>query len=269
MSRYLPYFLTVNNCFVFGIRNMEAGKTWWPWITIFQNWTFVDCWRRASETINGPISQWCHNTPSAALHVKCVSFQNVNNLSNTEFPIRKITITTTFAVSSSLRPQIHAGLASISTIPYYNISPSYSSSVYSRGEYNTVKWRSESIVHGNSAHNCKKISILKISAEAYSLIFLLWKITCKKRNLLLQNKRHMRPAPHVLWHHGKSLYCETTFQAGFSPKIMKNYIITLTDRERCLQCVRERCLQCVSVDCTAIALLVNGTFYIIKVGTDM
>ncbi len=39
---------------------------------------------------------------------------------------------------------------------YYNISPSYSSSNYSREEYNTLKWRSESIVYGNSVHNCKR-----------------------------------------------------------------------------------------------------------------
>ncbi len=102
-------------------------------------------------------------------------FKIINNIFNTEFPIRIITVTTTSAISSGLRPQSPLDLASISTI-----SPSYSSSISSRGEYNTLKWRSESKVYGNSIHMCKKISTLKISAEACSLIFLLWEITCKK-----------------------------------------------------------------------------------------
>ncbi len=41
-----------------------------------------------------------------------------NNLFNTEFPIRIITIATTFVISSGLRPQSPPDLASISTICY-------------------------------------------------------------------------------------------------------------------------------------------------------
>ncbi len=93
--------------------------------------------------------------------------------------------------------------------PIPNISPSYSSSIYSRGEYNTLKWRSESIVYGSSIHNCKKISTLKISVEACSLIFLLWGITCKKMPpYLLRNKWHAQPALHALWRHRKLVYSE-------------------------------------------------------------
>ncbi len=96
--------------------------------------------------------------------------------------------TTTSTISSCLRPQ---GLQiSPPYRLYYNISPSYSSSVYSRGEYNTLKWRSKSIVYGNSLHNRRKVSTLKISAEACSLIFLLWEIICKKMPPYLLRNRH-------------------------------------------------------------------------------
>ncbi len=43
-------------------------------------------------------------------------FKIINNLFNTEFPIRKITITTTSAISSGLRAQSPLGFASILTI---------------------------------------------------------------------------------------------------------------------------------------------------------
>ncbi len=127
------------------------------------------------------------------------NFKIINNLFNIEFPIRIITITTTSAISSDL------DLKALQISPpyrlYYNISPSYSSSIYSKGEW------SESIVYGNSIRNRKKISTLKISAEACSLIFLLWGITYKKiPPYLLRNKRHAQPALHALWCHGKSVY---------------------------------------------------------------
>ncbi len=65
--------------------------------------------------------------------------------------------------------------------------------VYSRGKYNTLKWKSESIVYGNSIHNRKKISTLKISAEVCSLIFLLWEIAYKKNASLSS----MKQAAHI------------------------------------------------------------------------
>ncbi len=104
-----------------------------------------------------------------------------------------------------------------------NYTPSYSSSIYSREEYNTLKWRSESIVDRNSVHSRKKISVLKISAEVCGLIFLLWEITCEKTPYVLQNKRHTRPAPHALWHHGKLVFCSKT----------KNYINDNIRRDPC------------------------------------
>ncbi len=109
-------------------------------------------------------------------------FKIINNLFNTEFPIRIITITTTSAISSGLKPQSPPDRL------YYNISPSHSSSVYSRGEYKTLKRRSESIVYGNSIHNRKKINTLMISAKACSLIFFLWEITRKKDASLSSTK---------------------------------------------------------------------------------
>ncbi len=99
---------------------------------------------------------------------------------------------------------------------YYNISPSYSSSIYSREEYNTLKWGSESLFYRNSVHNHKKISPLKISGKACGLIFLLWEITCKKiPPYLLRNKCRVRPTPHALWHHGKSVYYLWTTRQPF------------------------------------------------------
>ncbi len=136
---------------------------------------------------NRPIFQWRHNMSSVALQVKCVFFQNVNNLFNTEFPVRKITITTTSSMSSGLRPQIPPVLPRYRL--YYNNSPSYSSSIYSIEEYNTLKWRSESIVYGNSVHKRKKISVLKIFAEMCDLIFLFWEVTCKNNTSLFSTKQ--------------------------------------------------------------------------------
>ncbi len=55
------------------------------------------------------------------------------------------------------------------------------------------------MVYGNSIHNRKKISNLKISAEASRLIFLLWEIACKKMPpYLLRNKRHAQSTLHAL-----------------------------------------------------------------------
>ncbi len=55
------------------------------------------------------------------------------------------------------------------------------------------------MVYGNSIHNPKKITTLKISAEACSLILLLWEITCKKMPpYLLRKKRHVQPALHTV-----------------------------------------------------------------------
>ncbi len=45
-----------------------------------------------------------------------------------------------------------------------------------------------------SVRNRKKISILKICAEACGLIFLLWEITCKKNTSLSSTKQVSRVA---------------------------------------------------------------------------
>ncbi len=88
--------------------------------------------------INRPISHWPHNTPS--LHVKHVSFQNVNNLLNTEFPLRIITITTTSAISSGLRPQTSPDLARYRLYVYISIKRNH---IVDTSFCCTTVWRSE------------------------------------------------------------------------------------------------------------------------------
>ncbi len=53
---------------------------------------------------------------------KVVLFQNINNLFNTEFSIRKITITTS-TISSGLRPQIPPHLPIGYTITFLHLIP--------------------------------------------------------------------------------------------------------------------------------------------------
>ncbi len=140
--------------------------------------------------------------------MKHVSFQNVNNHFKTEFPIRKITITTASATSSGLRPQIPPRLTSIVNIEYtvtfLHLIPHQF--ILERSII-PLKWRSESIVNGNSVHNRKKISVLKISAEERGLIFLLWEITCKKYPVIFY-ETSIAHGPHVLWCHRKLVYCK-------------------------------------------------------------
>ncbi len=71
------------------------------------------------------------------------------------------------------------------TYTYYNISPSYSSSIYSRDEYNTLKWRSESIVYGNNVYNHKKNKHLEDICRSVQFHFLLMGNHILKKYLLI------------------------------------------------------------------------------------
>ncbi len=80
-------------------------------------------------------------------------------------PIRSVALTAILALHASNKKNCHhhhlrhikhskTSNSSRSCLDInYNISPSYSSSIYSREEYNTLKWRSECIVYGKSVHN--------------------------------------------------------------------------------------------------------------------